>query len=290
MIREILMSVFCTLTISSFSQTNNDSINKEQAEKHIFYLAADRLKGRVNFTKEQLEVAEYINKEFFAYGLQPFPGFTNFYQPFRTHSDIILPAYTRCDTLTDSILYNIVGVLPGSGKDDEIIIFSAHYDHVDKDLQGRGGYIFNGANDDASGTTAVLMLARYFAIRNNNERTIIFCLFAGEELGLYGSTEFAKLINPGKIKAVINIEMIGRTNRTGKKAFFVTGSAHSDLMVILEKNLMGEKISIREEGQDLAGLFYRSDNYSFAKKSIIAHSIMCSDDKEPCYHQISTWN
>jgi hypothetical protein len=181
-----------------------------------------------------------------------------------------------------NVLFNVVGVLPGKSKPNEVIIFSAHYDHIGS-AKGKGDNIFNGANDDASGVTAVLALAKYFSSRNDNERTIFFCAFAGEEIDLNGSGFLASILMPGPIKAVINIEMIGKTNVTGKNAFFITGAKYSNLDKIFKANLKGEKISIKEEpGRDL---FLRSDNYSFASKGIAAHSIMCSDDYDPCYHK-----
>ena len=184
-----------------------------------------------------------------------------------------------------SVLYNVVGVLPGKSLPDEAIIFSAHYDHVEHDIEGKYDGIFNGANDDASGTTAVLALAKYFSMKKNNERTLIFCLFAGEELGLYGSRSFMNQIDPDNIMAVINIEMIGRTNATGKNAFMVTGSSLSDLSKILRKNLQGKRINVQDLKSDPKFLFQRSDNYPFAEMGIPAHTIMCSDDSEPCYHK-----
>ncbi len=94
--------------------------------------------------------------------------------------------------LTESKLANVVGVLPGRSKKNEYVIFSGHYDHLGigkPDIPG-GDSIYNGANDDASGTTAVIMLARYFAARHDNERTLIFAAFTAEEIGGYGSQYF----------------------------------------------------------------------------------------------------
>jgi Zn-dependent M28 family amino/carboxypeptidase len=260
-----------------------------QADSIIRYLASDKLKGRVNFSKEQLDAARFISHEFSKYRLKTFPGYKSFYTPFLAWQKLPLSdsEFIAIDKrLKDSVLlYNMVGILPGHSKPGESIIFSAHYDHVGRNRFGENGEIFNGANDNASGTTAVLMLARYFAMRNDNERTLIFCLFAGEELGLLGSAAFVHLIEPQSVKVVINIEMIGKTNRTGRKGFFITGSQHSDLEKILKKNLKNEKVKIRYEGDDWLHLYERSDNYSFAQKRIPAHSIMCSDDDDNCYHR-----
>jgi Zn-dependent M28 family amino/carboxypeptidase len=174
----------------------------------------------------------------------------------------------------------MIGVLPGKTKPDEIIIFSAHYDHIGL----TDGSINYGANDDASGTAGVLMLAKYFALRNDNDRTILFCAFAGEELGLVGSSFFASFVKPEYIKSVINIEMIGKTNAAGKNSFIITGARYSSLERILKANLKNNVVQIHADpGKN--NLFERSDNFPFALKGIPAHTIMCSDDNDPCYHQ-----
>ena len=188
--------------------------------------------------------------------------------------------------LVSTSLYNVIGVLPGKSKPGEFIIFSAHYDHVEYGLDGETD-IFNGANDNASGTTAVLALADYFSMRGDNERSIIFCLFAGEELGLLGSKAFVPFVDPEKIVAMINIEMIGRTNIIGRNAFFVTGPYRSDLYRIMRNSLKsgGSKVRVSGLNSDPRNLFERSDNYPFAQMGVPAHSVMCSDDMEDCYHR-----
>jgi len=182
-----------------------------------------------------------------------------------------------------NVLFDMIGVLPGKGKPKEIIIFSAHYDHIGS-TEGPGDAILNGANDDASGTTALLMLAKYFSLRNDNERSIFFCAFAGEELGLIGSTFFSSMLKPQYVKAVINIEMIGKTNVAGNNSFFVTGANYSNLEKILKANLKNNVVKV-SPGSEAGKLFQRSDNFPFALKGIPAHTIMCSDDNDPCYHK-----
>jgi hypothetical protein len=266
------------LSFKGIAQETGDPISEEQAKKHIYFLASDSLKGRVNFSEEQLIAADYIDEEFKKYKLTPLIG-ESFYIPF------IVSTPLKPQGVLEQTLYNMAGVLPGKTLPDEVIIFSAHYDHVNKGIDGSTAGIFNGANDNASGVAAVLMLADYFSRKNDNQRTIIFCLFAGEELGLYGSTAFAQQTEPASIKAMINIEMIGRYNRVGKNAFFITGSSYSDLEKIFRKNLSGSDAKLKDEGIDLTKLFYRSDNLPLAKAGIVAHSIMASDDNEPCYHK-----
>ncbi|OSZ73805.1 hypothetical protein CAP36_17545 [Chitinophagaceae bacterium IBVUCB2] len=264
--------LFCVLLSQyAFAQNINDSINKDEVRKILYYLSDDEMKGRVNFSPEQDTVATYLSNHFSDYGLKPFSGYDSFYHNFRV--------WGIKDGDSSAELKNVIGMLPGNKYPDEAVIFSAHYDHV------KGKEIHNGANDNASGTAAVLMLAKYFAMRKDNERTIVFCLFAGEELGLLGSKLFAKTILPETIKAMINIEMIGVTNRTGKNAFFLTGDTYSNMKKILAKNLEGTEVKLKKEGADPRFLFMRSDNYPFAKLGVPAHTIMCSDDNDPCYHK-----
>ncbi|HEU5364403.1 MAG TPA: M28 family peptidase, partial [Hanamia sp.] len=95
-------------------------------------------------------------------------------------------------TITSSSLANVVGVLPVKSKKDEYVIFSAHYDHLGIGKpDAKGDSIYNGANDDAAGTTAVIMLADYFSKLKNNERTLIFVTFTAEEIGGFGSQYFS---------------------------------------------------------------------------------------------------
>jgi Zn-dependent M28 family amino/carboxypeptidase len=144
--------------------------------------------------------------------------------------------------------------------------------------------IMNGANDDASGTTAVLALAEYYAMRADNERTIMFCAFAGEELGLVGSRNFMQYINAEKIVANINIEMIG-VPQFGKNAVFITGYNESYLPKLLYKGFKAFGIKIKAEPDPEKLLYRRSDNYSFSLLGVPAHTIMSSDDEDDCYHK-----
>jgi len=95
------------------------------------------------------------------------------------------------------------------------MIFSAHYDHLGVKKNGENK-VFNGANDDASGSTALIALAKYFKELNQNERTIIFVAFTGKKVGGYGSNFFLENIDANKVIAMFNIEMIGTESKWGK--------------------------------------------------------------------------
>jgi hypothetical protein len=104
--------------------------------------------------------------------------------------------------LTEQHLKNVVGVLPGKSKKEEYVIFSGHYDHLgigkpDKNQDS----IYNGANDDTAGTTAVIMLANYYSKLKNNERTLVFVAFTAEEIGGFGSRYFSKQFKAEKVMA-----------------------------------------------------------------------------------------
>ncbi|MET0462348.1 MAG: M28 family peptidase [Chitinophagaceae bacterium] len=181
-----------------------------------------------------------------------------------------------------SVSYNIAGILPGKTLPSECIVFSAHYDHMGIE-KGRDS-IMNGANDNASGTTALLMLARYFAMRDDNARTLVFCAFSGEEIGLRGSSAMTRVLSMDKIKAGINLEMLGYP-QYGRKRVYITGQHYSSMPAFLKKALTAEGIKVVREPDEQKMLFARSDNFPFFRKGIPFHTIMASDDDEPCYHK-----
>lgn len=191
--------------------------------------------------------------------------------------------------ITSSSLANVVGVLPGKTKKDEYVIFSAHYDHLGiGEPDAKGDSIYNGANDDAAGTTAVIMLANYFSKLNNNERTLIFVTFTAEEIGGFGSQYFSKQIDPEKAVAMFNIEMIGTDSKWGNNSAYITGYEKSDFGKILQSNLEGSNFHFEPDPYPKENLFYRSDNATLAALGVPAHTISTSKmDNEPNYHKQS---
>ncbi|MEO6706163.1 MAG: M28 family peptidase [Ginsengibacter sp.] len=191
--------------------------------------------------------------------------------------------------ITSASLANVVGVLPGKSKKDEYVVFSAHYDHLGIGKpDAKGDSIYNGANDDAAGSTAVIMLAKYFSKLNNNERTLIFVTFTAEEIGGFGSQYFSKQINPEKVAAMFNIEMIGTDSKWGNNSAYITGYEKSDFGKILQSNLEGSNFHFEPDPYPQQNLFYRSDNATLAALGVPAHTIITSKmDNEPNYHQQS---
>lgn len=191
--------------------------------------------------------------------------------------------------LTETKFSNVVGMIPGKSKKNEYVIFSAHYDHLGIAAKPvNGDSIYNGANDDAAGTTAVMVLANHFKKLNNNERTLIFAAFTAEEIGGFGSQYFSKQIDPAQTIAMFNIEMIGTDSKWGKNSAFITGFEKTNMGEILQKNLKGSSFSFYPDPYPDQNLFYRSDNATLAKLGVPAHTISTSKmDSEPNYHKVS---
>lgn len=174
---------------------------------------------------------------------------------------------------------NIVAYLEGKNKKDEFLVVSAHYDHLGK----RGDEIFNGADDNGSGTSTLMELAQAMmqsTIENNSpERSVAFVWFCGEEKGLLGSLYYSQ--NPifalDKTIANVNIDMVGRIDDTYKNNpnyIYVIGSDRlsSDLHKINED--VNQKFSqltldyTYNSEKDPNNYYYRSDHYNFAKNGI----------------------
>lgn len=189
---------------------------------------------------------------------------------------------------------NVVGAVQGYGSDSSIIV-SAHYDHIGKghsplafSLTKKTDSIYNGANDNGTGTAAMMELAKYFAATKRNYYTIIFIAFSGEELGMKGSNHFAKFIdNPSMVKAVINLEMLGRPFR--KNSAFYTGAAAPKIIrginsAIADKT--GTKEFLYEDPFEKQMLYRRSDHYSFVNIIDQSFTIMASSPEDAYYHSI----
>ncbi|QQL49289.1 M20/M25/M40 family metallo-hydrolase [Mucilaginibacter ginkgonis] len=184
-------------------------------------------------------------------------------------------------------LFNVAGMIKGKTKPDEYVIFSGHYDHLGIIKPMEGDSIANGADDDASGTTAVITLAHYFKKLNNNARSIIFVAFTAEEIGEYGSAYFATQVDPIKVSAMFNIEMIGKASKFGQNSAIITGYERSDFGPILQKNLEGTAFKFYPDPYKEQNLFYRSDNASLARVGVPAHTISTDQiDIDKLYHTV----
>jgi len=248
------------------------TIDKSEVVRIETELASDKMQGRAIFSTGIGLASEFIEKEFQKIGL-PFYG--------------DLKSYRQEFKVQGQNANNVIAILPGKSKPNEYVVFSAHYDHLDMESSGEDK-IYNGANDDASGVTAVITLANYFKELNQNERTLIFVLFTGEEVGGFGSKYFSLGINPDNVVAMFNIEMIGTESKWGKNSAYITGFEKSDFGTILQKNLKGSNFSFNPDPYPAEQLFYRSDNARLAAQGVPAHTISTSKmDSEPNYHRLS---
>lgn len=185
-------------------------------------------------------------------------------------------------------LFNVAGIIPGKSKPDEYVVFSGHYDHLGIGKGMQGDSIYNGADDDASGVTAMITLAKYYKKLNNNERTLIFVAFTAEEIGGYGARHFTTTVDADKVVAMFNIEMIGKPSKFGENSAFITGYERSDFGKILQSNLEGTKFKFYPDPYTEQNLFYRSDNATLARLGVPAHTISTDQiDIDPDYHKVT---
>ncbi len=192
------------------------------------------------------------------------------------------------NTVTKMPLFNVAGIIPGKSKAKELVIFSGHYDHMGIVKPKEGDSIMNGADDDASGTSAMIALAKYYKKANNNERTLIFVAFTAEEIGGFGARYFSQQLNPDDVVAMFNIEMIGKDSKFGKNTAWITGYDKSDFGKILQKNLEGTEFTFHPDPYPAQNLFYRSDNATLAALGVPAHSISTDQiDTDKHYHQVT---
>jgi peptidase M28-like protein len=190
-------------------------------------------------------------------------------------------------TGTPSKTWNAVGRLTGSdpASAKDVILLSAHLDHVGAKPGSSGDSIFNGADDDASGTIAVLELARALALGPRPKRTIVFAFFGSEEAGGYGSRFFADkpVVALADIVANLQFEMIGRPdNKVPAHTLWLTGYERSTLGPALAKQ--GAKLV--QDPHPEQSFFTRSDNIQFARRGVIAHTVS-SFGLHKDYHQPS---
>ena len=262
----------CAATISFATAQTNPTISQTEVTRIENELAADAMQGRKLFTPGIDKASAFIEQEFAKIGLGYWGTLSNYRQEFQ---------------IRGKAANNVIGVIPGKSKPNEYVVFSAHYDHLGTEPTGTDT-VYNGANDDASGVTAVIALAQYYKALDNNERTLIFVAFTAEEVGCFGSRYFSKNIAADQIVAMFNIEMIGTESKWGKNSCYITGFEKSDFGTILQRNLQGSPFQFHPDPYPAEQLFYRSDNATLAALGVPAHTISTSKmDAEPNYHQLS---
>lgn len=262
-------------------------ISSELVDAHIRFLSSDEMKGRDAFTPHIRPAEDYIAREFRSAGLKEFPQFPGFRDTFRHEYR------NRRDTTAAPVTYeltNLVGWVEGSDPEskDEYILFGAHHDHVG--MRGdTGDVIFNGADDNATGTTAVLALARYFAQTGVSRRSLVFATFTAEEKGLIGSRHLAENLPfpAGKLVAMINFEMIGKPAADGSYSLMILGPERSTLDEIFRAALdPASPIALVDPLEHQVRYYNGSDNRAFDAAGHITTTLASPySTDDPYYHR-----
>ena len=191
-------------------------------------------------------------------------------------------------------LTNVVGVIPGR-RDDEIVLFGAHYDGIGRhdypsvNIPVEGDSIANGANDGASNSTAVIELARYFKAKGEPERTLIFGAFTAEHIFHHGARYFARQLEPEKIVAMLSIAAMGKVDPRGPNTAHITGFDISDVGATLQHGVEGTPYSFYPDPYVRQYLFRRATNAPFACLGVPAHAIgtVSMDPRDEDLHRVS---
>jgi hypothetical protein len=279
--------------IALASSSTHLAIDENSNYEKVFIKAGDNFRDILKYLTQEKKSYLVLIDTSFAKNFPRLAGFAA--QQFKSSRNVVMLLTTANPSkysitvdqeVNEKPLANVVGVLPGKSKKNEYVIFSGHYDHLGVGQPNdKGDSIFNGANDDASGSTAVMILAKYFAKLKNNERTLVFVTFTAEEIGGFGSQYFSHQFDPATVIAMFNIEMIGTESKWGTNSAFITGYEKSDMGKILEKNLSGSKFTFYPDPYPQQQLFYRSDNATLARQGVPAHTISTSKmDSEKFYH------
>jgi hypothetical protein len=269
-------------------------ISANSLRGHVSFLASDLLEGRDTPSRGLDVAAEYIASNLRRMGLEPLMG-DSFYQAVPIEAR---EAKGERPARAAGTANNIVGVLRGSDPilKDTYVIVSSHYDHLgiaapdDKRATGEDR-IFNGANDDASGTASVLEIANALAsLHPRPRRSVLVILFCGEEKGLVGSRYYAAhpLVPLDKTIAQINMEQMGRTDSpegAHLKMMNVTGFDYSTIPSLLVDSGKRVQIAVIKNAEASDAYFRRSDNGSFADAGVPTHTVSVTYEF-PDYHAV----
>ena len=175
------------------------------------------------------------------------------------------------NTIKKSISNNVVAVLPGTKRADEYIIYSGHWDHLGLGEAVNGDSIYNGAVDNATGTSALLVLADAFKkAKQQPERSVMFLAVTAEEQGLLGSEYYGAhpLVPVNKTVANINIDAMQASGKT--KDIIAVGFGQSELEDYLVEAAKKQNRVVVKDSNPSAGFYFRSDHFNFAKVGIPA--------------------
>ena len=274
-----------------------NTINRSSAEATINFLASDELQGREAGFHGSRVTSEYIVSLLQWMGVSPLAD--SYFQPFdayrkerqkkgrlEVHPDSI--AKLKQEVHQKLTMRNVLGMIPGKNT-KEYVIVGAHFDHLGIDPALDGDQIYNGADDNASGVSAVLQIARAFlASGQQPERNVIFAFWDGEEKGLLGSKYFVQTCPfLSQIKGYLNFYMIGRNNKPQqpKQVVYFYTAAHPVFGDWLKEDIRKYGLQLEPDYRAWENPIGGSDNGSFAKVGIPI--IWYHTDGHPDYHQPS---
>ena len=274
-----------------------NTINRSSAEATINFLASDELQGREAGFHGSRVTSEYIVSLLQWMGVSPLAD--SYFQPFdayrkerqkkgrlEVHPDSI--AKLKQEVHQKLTMRNVLGMIPGKNT-KEYVIVGAHFDHLGIDPVLDGDQIYNGADDNASGVSAVLQIARAFlASGQQPERNVIFAFWDGEEKGLLGSKYFVQTCPfLSQIKGYLNFDMIGRNNKPQqpKQVVYFYTAAHPVFGDWLKEDIRKYGLQLEPDYRAWENPIGGSDNGSFAKVGIPI--IWYYTDGHPDYHQPS---
>src|SRR5438128_3276063 len=254
-----------TSTKPAVAQTSKSAttVSEESVRRYMNALASDEMRGRGSATADELRAAQYIASQLKLLKIMPAGDDGDYLQTVkfqrRQRGNPNAPP-------TEAITTNVVGIIRGSDAElsKETILLSAHLDHLGVREGMPGDNIFNGADDDASGVTAVLELAEALAKGPHPKRTVVFALFGSEEIGGYGARYFQEHppMPVESFVANLEFEMIGRPDAAAPHTLWLTGYERSDLGAQLAAH--GARLVADPHPEQ--NFFRRSDNYVLATK------------------------
>jgi acetylornithine deacetylase/succinyl-diaminopimelate desuccinylase-like protein len=285
--------VFASCSSQKISSENaiakyKDKISENSLKTDLTIIASDEMEGRETGSAGQKKAGTYLIEQYEKYGIIFPKGATNYYQ--KVPAAFMNKPYN--DNLPDS--ENIWAFVEGSEKPEEVLVISAHYDHIGI----KNGEVYNGADDDGSGTVAILAVAQAFQKAKNDgygpKRSILFLHVTGEEHGLHGSRFYSEnpLFPIENTIANINIDMIGRrddAHKDNSNYVYVIGADRlstdlDNVVAVANKKYINMELDYKFNDVNDPNHFYeRSDHYNFASKGIPA--VFLFNGVHEDYHQ-----
>ena len=240
--------------LASATLTAQNTTQRQRLEQHVYTLAADSLNGRQAGSPDAVRAANYITRQWHEMGLKPLWN-NDYRMSFETHGK--------------SGYNNLIAIIEGNDPElkNEYIVIGGHYDH----LGVRKGKIYNGADDNASGTACVTEVARQLlAHQGELKRSVIICAFDAEEMGLYGSNALAEYMQKnnliGRVQLMVSIDMVGWLKQGGSLTLEGTGTLlHSNQLT--DPELLGIPIKITSKRFENS-IFTATDTEPFAKRGV----------------------